>query len=418
MTGAGDDASLAARLTAMFDAIEAAEPRLRAFVALDRGGALARADALDRLAPASRGPLHGLPFAVKEIIDRKGRPAAWGSPAKAGRLGETDAAIVTRLEAAGAVAIGETVSTEFAYAAAGPTRNPHDVERSPGGSSSGSGAVVGAGLAPLALATQTIGSIIRPAAYCGAVGYKPQRGAIDRAGVMPCAPRLDTIGFIAESLATARRAAEAVGVAIKGAPSRQAIRIAPWFDAPALAPEMIEALDHAEDALRMAGWTVESAAAPEIARREEAGAVETILAYEAARAHGAELDRAPSLLSEALTDLLRRGLAIPQAEYADALRTSEAIAAALAAMVPAGTAILAPAAIGPPPLFGDGTGERAPQRLWTLIDWPALTVPALWSGGAPFGAQLIARPGEDAIAFAAAQLIAAEPPSAAMIPPA
>lgn len=408
------DGAVVARLRAAFARIEALEPTLRAFVALDRDGALARGAALDRLPPAAWGPLHGLPFAVKEVIDRKGRPAAWGAQAKAGRVGAADAAVVTLLEAAGAVAVGETVSTEYAIAAIGPTRNPHDPALSPGASSSGSGAAVGAGALPFALATQTIGSIIRPAAYCGAVGYKPRRSAIDRAGVMPLSPRLDAVGFIAESLTMAERVAAALGLALEGAPSGRVVRIEPWFET-ALHPETERALAAAETALRRAGWELETRAAPEIVARLERGATETILAYEAARLHGAELDRAPELLSERLRALLRRGRAVTDAAYYTALTEAAAIEEALRAILPEGAAALAPATIGPPPRFGAGTGEREPQRLWTLVDWPALTVPALWSGGLPFGAQLLARPGEDAVAFRAAEIIAA---SAAALPPA
>lgn len=400
------------RTRAALAAIAAAEPRLKAFVALDPEGALARAEALDRLAPSERGPLHGLLFAVKEIIDRTGRPAGWGSPVAAGRVGPADAAIVTRLLAAGAIPVGETASTELAIGAAGPTRNPHDPSRTPGGSSSGSGAAVGAGLLPFALATQTLGSVVRPAAYCGAVGYKPRRGAIDRAGVMPLAPRLDALGFIAESLETADRVARAVGVEIAGAPSQRALRLEPWF-APALSPEVLAALDAAERALRAAGWSVERAAAPEITVRREAEVTEIILAYEAAAHHGAALDHAPDLLSAAVRELLARGRGIDRARYDAALAEADAIAAALLAAIPPGAAVLAPATLGPPPRLEEGTGERAPQRLWSLVDWPALSVPALWSDGLPLGAQVLSRPGEDAAAFAAAAIIsAATPPPA------
>ncbi|MEL6977615.1 MAG: amidase [Pseudomonadota bacterium] len=399
---AGSEDTAMARINAALDLIEARDAALRAFVALDRAGARARARALDADPIEARGPLYGLPFGVKEIIDRAGRPAGWGSATQAGRIASATAPCVARLEAAGAVAIGETVSTEFALGAAGPTRNPHDAARTPGGSSSGSAAAVGAGLTPFALATQTLGSIIRPAAYCGVVGYKPQRARIDRRGVMPLSSRLDTVGVIAASVSLAQAAVEAMSRPIAAAPLAAIMRLEPWFDAP-LEPGMAAAVDAAAERLAAAGPPLTAFTAPNAVAGEPA-ATHAILAHDVARGHGALLEAERDAISPAFRSVLEQGLAVSDETYREALCAAEAIQAALAAAVPPGAVILAPAALGAAPPFGPSTGDRRPQQLWTLIDWPAVSVPALWRDGCPYGVQLIARPGEDAAALEAAAL--------------
>ena len=404
-----------AEVGAAFARIDRTESTLKAFVGLDRGGALARARALDALPQAERGPLHGLPYGVKEIIDRAGRPTPWGSEALRDRVPTEDAAVVKALDAAGAIAVGETVSTEYAMAAAGPTRNPHDPKLSPGGSSSGSAAAVGAGALPFALATQTIGSIIRPAAYCGAVGYKPRRARIDRRGVMPLCERLDTIGVIARDAPLARLVVEAIGAPLAEAEPVQVVRLTRWWRGPAPEPTIEAALDGVGDRLRAEGVPVETTAAPSILA-EEAEATETILAHDMAAHHGdtAAIRKGP--ISDALRGWLEKGARISADQRAEAVATAEAIAAALLQLIPEGAVILAPATLGPPPPFGEQTGPREPQRLWTLVDWPAVSVPILWRDGLPIAAQLIARPGRDAAALQLAERLHRRKPDEAQDP--
>ncbi|MPZ74809.1 MAG: amidase, partial [Nitriliruptorales bacterium] len=189
--------------TACLEAIEAREDELRAWEHRDPNLVLARARELDGLRADERGPLHGIPVGVKDIIDTADLPTRYGSSIYTGHRPAADAAVVARLRAAGAVVLGKTVTTEFALYSPGPTTNPHEPSRTPGGSSSGSAAAVGAGTVPLALGTQTAGSVVRPASFCGVVGVKPTFGAIPTDGVKPCSPTLDTVGVFARDVAGA-----------------------------------------------------------------------------------------------------------------------------------------------------------------------------------------------------------------------
>src|SRR5262247_3537767 len=188
---------------ACLDRIEALDGEIKAFVHLDREHALAQARALDerRAHRHSLGPLHGVPVAIKDIIDTADYPTELGSPIGSGRRPRHDATVVAKLRAAGAVIIGKSVTTEFAYYHPGATRNPHDHARTPGGSSSGSAAAVAVNMVPLALGSQTNGSVIRPAAFCGVFAVKPTHGLVSRAGVLQLSRQLDHVGAFARSLA-------------------------------------------------------------------------------------------------------------------------------------------------------------------------------------------------------------------------
>ena len=186
------------------------EPVVRAWAWLDADFARAQARALDarRQSGAAIGPLHGVPVALKDIIDTKGIPTENGTPVDAGRVPGADAALVARLRAAGAIILGKTVTTEAAFMHPGATTNPHNPGHSPGGSSQGSAAAVAAGMVPLAVGTQTGGSVIRPASFCGVVGFKPSFGMIGRTGILPQSPFLDTVGVFARSVPDAALLAE------------------------------------------------------------------------------------------------------------------------------------------------------------------------------------------------------------------
>jgi Asp-tRNA(Asn)/Glu-tRNA(Gln) amidotransferase A subunit family amidase len=200
------------RLDACRATIDAREQDVHAFVDLDLDAATQVARGLDTVPTDTQKQLHGITTAIKEIIDVQGMTCAWGSAAHAGRKATRDASLVTALKTAGANIVGTTVSTEYAIASAGPTRNPHNLGKTPGGSSSGSAAAVGAGMVELAVGTQTIGSIIRPALYCGASGLKLSYDAITPEGVMPLQPTLDHIGLFAKDWALMDRALDALGL--------------------------------------------------------------------------------------------------------------------------------------------------------------------------------------------------------------
>src|SRR5262245_20292883 len=197
---------------ACLDRIAALDGEIKAFVHLDREHALAQARALDdrRVQGHAIGPLHGIPVAIKDIIDTADYPAELGSPLCAGRRPQQDATLVTKLRAAGAVILGKSVTTEFAFYHPGPTRNPHDKTRTPGGSSSGSAAAVAANMVPLAIGSQTNGSVIRPASFCGVFAIKVSHGLISRAGVLPLSRRLDHVGVFARCLPDVALALDAI----------------------------------------------------------------------------------------------------------------------------------------------------------------------------------------------------------------
>ncbi|MBL8708208.1 MAG: amidase, partial [Rhodospirillaceae bacterium] len=192
--------------------IAATEPRVQAWAWLDGAHVLDQARSLDAHRSAGRpiGPLHGVPVALKDIIDTAGMPTANGTALDAGRVPTADAFVVERLKAAGAIIMGKTVTTELAFMHPGKTRNPHNPDHTPGGSSSGSAAAVAAGMVPLAIGTQTGGSVIRPASYCGVTGFKPSFGAIPRTGILTQSPSLDTVGVFARSPEDAALLAESL----------------------------------------------------------------------------------------------------------------------------------------------------------------------------------------------------------------
>ena len=203
------------------------EPRLKAWAYVDGEHAMAQARALDakRKSGAQIGALHGVPVGIKDVIDTAGMPTEYGSPLGQGRVPREDALLVAKLRAAGAVILGKTVTTELAFMQPSGSRNPHDPERTPGGSSSGSAVAVAAGQVPLAVGTQTGGSVIRPASYCGVVGFKPSYGLIGRSGVLTQSPFLDTIGGFARSLEDVALLVEAM--AGRPAGRRQPARLGP-----------------------------------------------------------------------------------------------------------------------------------------------------------------------------------------------
>jgi Asp-tRNA(Asn)/Glu-tRNA(Gln) amidotransferase A subunit family amidase len=415
--------------TAFLDHIAAREAVVGAWQYLDREQALAEARRRDGEAP--RGPLHGVPIAVKDLIDTVDMPTAYGSPIYRGHRPAADASCVALARAAGAVVLGKTVTTEFACFTPGRTANPRNPAHTPGGSSSGSAAAIADGMAPLAFGTQTAGSVIRPAAYCGVVGYKPSFGVINRAGVKPLADSLDTIGVmarnvtdaaflvgvIAERPALRRLMSGALRIPGTGIPSHaerlDVHRLAPSPNAPrfglyrtplwdAAEAATAAALDAARAALERAGAAVaELVIAPE--HEGLNAAQEKIMGFEIARALAHERIAHSAELSPRLAQLLDAGLAVGADEYDGAQEEAAAARGRLPDFFGACDAVLVPAAPGEAPRGLGATGDPVFNRMWTLLGVPCVTLPARWSGnGLPTGVQLVGRVGGDARLLAAA----------------
>ena len=404
---ANDTMGIAAAATERFLARAAEiEPVLRAFRSIDAARLRADAATLDALPEIRRGPLHGMLIAVKEVFDVGGYVCGWGTPIHDGRRPAADARAVARLRAAGALVAGVTVSSEYAISRAGPTTNPFDPARTPGASSQGSAAAVGAGLVPAALGSQTIGSIIRPASYCGCIGFKPTWGVIDIGGSMPLSGALDHVGFLAADPKVASAlmdvlmptaAAEPVGL-----PATATV-LRPWYPDGA-APAVLAALDAAADHLRAKKIAVDDGALPDGVAAREAGVIDTLLAHDMALHHGGDFDAQGDKMSDRVRDYITRGRGMTAADYTAALAGRDKIAAALDDWIGDGV-ILMPATVDVAPLLSEGTGPREPQRLWTLGGQPAMTVPVTRANGLPIGVQVIARRGADRRVLAVAALL-------------
>jgi Asp-tRNA(Asn)/Glu-tRNA(Gln) amidotransferase A subunit family amidase len=382
------------------------EPDLRAFRSIDAGHLRADAAALDALPESRRGPLHGMLLAVKEVFDVCGYVCGWGTPIHDGRRPAADARAVARLRAAGALVAGITVSSEYAISRTGPTTNPFDPARTPGASSQGSAAAVGAGLVPAALGSQTIGSIIRPASYCGCIGFKPTWGAIDVGGSMPLSGPLDHVGFLAADPKVAAALMDVLMPAMAAEPvglPTTATVLRPWYSDGA-APAVLAALDEAAGHLRAKKIAVGDGVLPDGVAAQEAGVIDTLLAHDMAMHHGGDFDAQGDKMSDRVRDYITRGRGMTAADYTAALAGRDKIAAALDDWIGDGV-ILMPATVDVAPLLSEGTGPREPQRLWTLGGQPAMTVPVARADGLPIGVQVIARRGADRRVLAVAALL-------------
>lgn len=392
---------------ACLERIAEREPAVQAWQQLDPDTALEAARRIDR---CGSGPLKGLPVGVKDIIDTADMPTAYGSPLYAGFRPPRDAACVALARQAGALMLGKTVTTEFAYFQPGKTRNPHDPGRTPGGSSSGSAAAVADGMVPLAFGTQTAGSVIRPASFCGCVGYKPSFGLIDRTGVRPFADSLDTVGVFAQ---TVEDAAFFVSV-LAGRPKlriteegfRPRVGLCRTHEWDAAAPATRAALEEAGRRLRAAGLEVRETALPE-GFRGLLDAQKTIMAYEGARACAPERLTAPDRLSAKLRELLQAGVATAPDDY-DAAKILAANCRAQSADAMGGFDVLVtPSAPGEAPQGLEATGDPVFNRVWTLLGAPCITVPGLTGpSGLPVGVQVVGRVNDDRRTLAAAGAIA------------
>lgn len=388
--------------------IEKREEEVRAFVHFDPEGALAQARALDALAPAQRGPLHGMPVAIKEVYDVKGLKCAWGTPIHANRVPGNDAWAVAALREAGAVIMGTAVSTEYALATVGPTRNPWDSSRTPGASSSGPAAAVGAGMVPVAIGSQTIGSIIRPAAYCGVFGFKPSWGCIDGTGAMPLSEPLDHVGILAAEMkdlhavfSVLRQGPDIGDRAEADMPHRLKVHVITEIGNEPLTPAALSAIERAADVFASLGREVIRTALPRELAADD-GLLKIILCRDMARHHGRDRDRSGDRMSERVRSMIDRGRAISDAEYTKAREQADGFASRLEDILGPGGLFLTAATTGVAPLSAHGTGSRGPQWLWTLTGMPAVTVPCGNVDGLPIGVQLVAIRNNDAAVLSAA----------------
>jgi Asp-tRNA(Asn)/Glu-tRNA(Gln) amidotransferase A subunit family amidase len=383
------------------------DPAVRAFVDVDAEGALRQAAELDAQRPS--GLLHGIPIAVKETVDVAGLRCTLGTPVHGSRIPARDAVVVQRLRRAGAVIVGTTVSTEYAIARAGPTRNPHDLAHTPGGSSSGSAAAVACGMVPIAVGTQTVGSIVRPATYCGIFGLKPTKDAISTTGVMPLSAPLDHVGPLAR---TAADIALACGVLLEAdaglagslssgrkpnhvlrmeGPMRERIEAPTW-----------EALARAQASLEASGIPVRQAKLPPIFA-DVVSCYETILFRDIAINHGRDRDEFGEAMSARLRKIIDYGRTVSDNDYDAAMRAAQSYRQELLKLLGEDAVFLAPATDGGAPLFSEETGPSQLQGLWTLAGLPALAVPCGNVAGLAVGVQLIgARGREDLVLGAAA----------------
>jgi Asp-tRNA(Asn)/Glu-tRNA(Gln) amidotransferase A subunit family amidase len=375
-----------------------------AWAALDEARALALADECDRRRATTpdRAPLHGVPIGVKDIIDTADLPTQMGTPAFAGHRPERDAAVVERLKRAGGFVLGKTVTTECAFMHPGKTRNPWHPEHTPGGSSSGSAAAVAAAFVPAAIGTQTNGSVIRPAAFCGVVGFKPTFGTIPIAGTFRFSETLDQIGTftrnVADAALVASQLAEAEAippdvVRLDRPPRIGFLTRFPWNDTE---PEAKQHFDATLDALRAAGAVVERVVLPEGAA--DANLVHrTIMRAEAARNLAGLQARARAQLSTVLNQALDEGRTIVPDAYRAALAVRAALGERAHDAFERCEVIASPAAPGPAPRRLDTTGDPSFCTLWSLLGVPAITLPSgLSRARLPFGLQLACDVGGDA----------------------
>ena len=394
------------------DAIEQREGDVHAFAWFEPDRALKIARSFD--AGTKSGPLLGLPVAVKDVIDTAGIATECGSPIYARHVPAADAACIALMLAAGGYVFGKTVTAELANFTPGPTRNPFGLEHTPGGSSSGSAAAVAAHMAPFALGTQTAGSVIRPAAFCGVVGFVPTRGIVPRAGVLQVSDTLDVVGCFANSVEDVALLSATIALrddwkATDSASTPPAIA---WTETPwagRLSPTMTAALKSVVRVCTERGgsfsevrWSHKFAALADAQR--------TVQVFETARALAGEYDYQRAKLSPLLATLIEEGRSIGAADYLAALRTGANCAAAIDELFGAADVLLAPSAPGEAPSGLSSTGDPQFNRAWQLLGGPQINVPVpralrAGQGELPLGVQVIGRAHDDARALKAAHWI-------------
>jgi Asp-tRNA(Asn)/Glu-tRNA(Gln) amidotransferase A subunit family amidase len=400
---------------ACLERIRALEPKVQAWVFLDEEHALAQARAADERKRSGQpiGPLHGVPVGVKDIFDTADMPTENGTVLHQGRTPRRDAAAVSMLRAAGAVILGKTVTTECAYFAPGKTRNPHNPEHTPGGSSSGSAAAVAAGMVPLALGSQTNGSVMRPASFCGVYGFKPTHGLIPRSGVLQLSRTLDHVGLFARGIEDlALLLEELQGYDERDPDTRPRARI-PFrqlaTEEPPIAPMLaFIKTPHWEradaDTKEAFGELVEALGdrVEEVELFPSAAEAwdwhRTIMSAEMAANLEREWRLGREKLSPQLRELMERGREVRALDYQHALRSIGPVVESFDELfMERYDAILTPAALGTAPKGLGSTGDPSFCSLWTLLGMPAVSLPLMQGANAlPLGAQLVGRRNFDA----------------------
>jgi len=351
--------------------------------------------------PTADGPLSGIPFGAKDIIETKGMATEYGSPLYKGRVGTEDAAIIQMLRSRGAVLLGKTVTTPFAYKTPGPTRNPRALDHTPGGSSSGSAAAVAAGMVPFTVGEQTRGSIIRPASFCGVTGFKPTFHLLPTQGILHLGMSLDTLGFFTHTSADMVALWKALGK-----PVSDDERFAFGIPEPAVEcdPEMANAFGEAIAALRRSGFTLEPVDIRDVLKKLD-DANNTEMFYEGARIHKQRYEEFGDRLDPSLAPLVREGLEVPAAQYDETKQFIADSRIRFSQIFKSTPVILTPAAPGPAPLGLSTTGDARMNAPWTALGTPALTVPMPIVTGLPLGLQLTADLGQDARLLRAGLLV-------------
>ncbi|WP_300061357.1 amidase [uncultured Roseobacter sp.] len=389
------------------DRIAETDDHVKAWAHLDPEAAMAQAAARDKHKQAglALGSLHGLPVGLKDIIDTRDMPTERGTPIFAGRQPDEDARVVEMLREAGAVILGKTVTTELAFMHPSDTRNPMNPAHSPGGSSSGSAAAVAAGHVPFAVGTQTNGSVIRPASFCGTFGFKPTRGTIPRTSVLQTSKSLDQLGTFARTLEDAALLADA----ISGHDQRDTesfTHARPDMAAgaratPPMEPDLVwlnlPFYDRLSGAAQDGFDGVMDVLGPRVTRMDPADQLSELVAvqariheYEIVQHQGDVFDAHWDQISDTLKPILTRARKIGAAEYEDALAVKASAESFFDDFFTEFDAIIAPAAAGEAPRFGDGTGDPIFCTLWTLAGLPCVTLPLLvGETGLPIGVQLV-----------------------------
>jgi len=410
-------------VSACLDRISETEEGIGAWETLDRDSALGQAEAMDdiRRRGLPVGPLHGVPVGIKDIFDTADLPTQNGSPAFAGRRPDADAAAVSRLKEAGAVIMGKTVTTEFAFMHPAATRNPHDPGRTPGGSSSGSAAAVAAGHVPLAIGSQTGGSVIRPASFCGVYGLKPTRGVISRAGALKTSECLDHVGVFARSLPDAGLIADVLSgydrddmktyarpkpAMLVGALDEPPVEpVFAWFDLPFNDRLTADAKEGFEELVEALGGQIETLPAP-AAFATIVEDHQIIHEYEICHHLREVLDNHWDKVSDTLKPVVERARGYSRERYAEALAMVEKAEDYFASLFVDYDAVLCPSATGEAPPIAEGTGDPIFCKVWTFAGLPCISLPLLvGTAGLPVGVQLVgSQEGDDRLLRTAAWL--------------
>lgn len=373
------------------------------YLAGDRALAQAKSLTEELNSGPPRGALHGIPFGVKDIYDTAGMPTEWGTPVHRGRVPASDAKVVADLASMGAIVLGKTHTTAYAYFDPAPTRNPHNPAHTPGGSSSGSAAAVAVGMVPFALGSQTQGSVLRPASFCGISGLKPTFGGLPTEGVMPFSPTLDHPGLFTRTVSDMAF----LWRSLKGVsePSEPPLRLGvpKWPIEGSFEPKMKEGFARCLERLREDGYSIEPVSLPD-SFANLPKTIQVVMRYEAARIHGEDLRNHGTAVGEKLALLLEDGLTIRESDYDGARTHLDQAREDFAALTRECPIWATPAAVGPAPHGLETTGDPSCNAPFTALGVPSISLPfGRTENGLPLGLQLSAPAGGESLLLAAAQ---------------